>query len=170
MFDERGKLKRKTACITCVVKSALDPKVIYDKVICSVCRGTGQVDPMNEGTEPQTRTPQWLPIAAAAAICALVFLAYSAITANLEARKYKDQVDALTAETERASLARSTEEVQAKLKVGMSALQVRHDVGEPDIIKQLGEAFGDTESWRYNCTDGHVLITMYNGAVQTVSR
>jgi hypothetical protein len=56
--DETGKLKLRTACTTCVFKSALDPRVVYSMVVCSVCKGTGK-EP--EAPAPQAKaTPPWL--------------------------------------------------------------------------------------------------------------
>jgi hypothetical protein len=169
-MSSSGKLKIRPGCPTCIAKSALNPKVFYDRVVCSVCGGTGIVQPKPQPSGVSKASIIWLGLASLVVIAALSFMTRNIMAYKREAYQYRDLVDELTQSEENSRSTLSQAELLEKVRVGMTKDQVKEELGDPDSIRSFGTEPATTELWRYNCTDGHVVITIYNEAVQVLYR
>ena len=158
--DPTGKLKTRPACVVCLAKAGLDPKGLFDKVLCSVCRGTGMVEPASEPEKPRKGVDRMLLIAIPAVLLALVFFAFSALSYYRDRSKSGSGVEQLTEDTSTINL--SVDEARDQVQNGMTPDEVKRALGDPHIIRSTSET---QESWVYRCKDGRLLITFLNGRV-----
>src|SRR5215472_11090438 len=93
--DATGKLKTRPACVACLVKAGLNPMAIYDKVICSVCRGTGLVEVTREDPRASRPFPWYWLIITPLVVISLAALLISAISYYREEHKYDNVQDVL---------------------------------------------------------------------------
>jgi hypothetical protein len=162
-----GKLKKSPACISCVVKSGLDPATIHDRVVCSVCGGVGVVEPRKEPLR-SAPTPVWMLLMVPLFVSTVIALVLTLISYNSELARNRELQEKL-AETwtvRHGNL--MVEEIRAKVAAGMSKEEARELLGNPDAKKELGSGVGMTELWYYNCVDGRLVITIQDGTVQGV--
>jgi hypothetical protein len=166
--DATGKLKTRPACVCCVVRAGLDPKAVYDKVICSVCEGKGIVEPAQEAPAAKRQPYEWYWwVVVPLLLASLAFFVFSALSYYREQHKYDDARDVMVQKTDETSatrkLPRST--VQGIVKNGMTKESVRSQLGEPTFV--VTEAI-DAEEWGYRCKDGDLRITFANDVVRGV--
>jgi hypothetical protein len=165
--DATGKLKTRPACVGCLVKAGLNPKAIYDKVICSVCRGTGLVELTREAPRaPRPFSWYWLIITPLLVI-SLAALLSSAFYSYREEHKYDNGQDILRQRDEEAI--RSTaglplSAIRTIVHQGMTKDAVSRELGDPMHI--TGQGF--SEVWNYRCKDGTLTITFANDVVREV--
>jgi hypothetical protein len=160
--DGAGQLKTRPACVCCLVKAGLNPNGVYDKVICSVCRGTGLVAPPRERARPRPIVDRALLIVLPALLVALVILAAGALSYYRQRLEYEAVVDQLLEERGGAAATLSLSEARAMIQGGMAGDAVKAALGEPYAVRQ-GE--GEQEFWIYRCKDGKMIVTLINGAV-----
>jgi hypothetical protein len=164
--NAEGQVKTRTACTTCVVKSALDPKVVYDKVVCSVCGGTGVVKPGQEGGLARLFSRHLLVLAVVLILISGVSLVLSIVTFTRGQQNYQQLVEKLAQEAKQAGPGISREELRDRLQPGMTQEQVRTELGQPNGTKEVNRGFGDVELWSYECTDGHLELTFLDGKLR----
>jgi hypothetical protein len=164
--NAEGQLKTRTACTTCVIKSALNPKVVYDKVVCSVCNGTGIVRPGEESGRALARSRPLLLLVVALLGVSGVSLAFSIMAFTHEQRRLQQQTEKLAEEAIRSGPGIPLEELRARLAPGMSQDQVRTESGRPTGAKQIATGFTDVELWSYQCTDGRIELTFHDGKLE----
>jgi hypothetical protein len=164
-----GKLKKSPACITCVVKSGLNPSTIHDRVVCSVCGGVGVVQPRKESIRAAP-TPLWMFLVVPLFAATVVSLILTMISYNLELAKNKELQDKLG---ERWSIRRETpvKEVLSRVVTGMKKADVKATVGDPDVtyVPNSAGPEGEREFWYYNCADGVVAVLFVSDTVQKVN-
>ncbi|HEV3084890.1 MAG TPA: hypothetical protein VGY66_34335 [Gemmataceae bacterium] len=164
--DAAGNLKLRTACTTCVVKSALNPQVVYNKVVCSVCGGTGVVQP-GHGARLSSRSGGAV-LLVASLLCGLSIV-FFVISILLVLRPQNESLK--RREVDNAAAAMTAPETRAKIALGMTTGEVIEKLGEPDpdmVKKDVGEGFDSLELWTYVCADGRVQISFRDGKVQAV--
>ena len=160
--DAAGKLKTRPACVCCIVRAGLNPKGVYDKVVCSVCGGKGMVEPAPEPVKAKRRADRWLLLAVPLVLVALAFFVFSALSYYREQRqKYDDIVEQLL-EERGGTATMPLADARSAVQVGMSKEAVKLKLGEPYAVRP-GE--GDAEFWIYRCKDGRLLITFMGGSV-----
>src|SRR5262245_58864185 len=94
--DATGKLKTRPACVCCVVKAGLNPKGIYDRVVCSVCGGRGLVEPARVAPKVKRPANLWaLLVVLPALLVALLFFAFGAGSYYRQRRTDDDMADQL---------------------------------------------------------------------------
>jgi hypothetical protein len=166
--DATGKLKTRPACVCCLVRAGLNPKGIYDKVICSVCHGTGLVEAAQEPSRrPNPLRWYWL-IVTPLLLIALCFFLFGVLSYYREEHKYDDLQDIVRQKGQEAS--RSTDAlplsaVRKLVRIGMEKAAVRYELGEPEHISGLGL---ENEIWNYRCKDGRLVITFADDYVSEV--
>jgi hypothetical protein len=160
--DGAGQLKTRPACVCCLVKAGLNPNAIYDKVICSVCGGTGLVEPARERPRPRPIVDRALLVVLPALLAAVVVLAAGGWSYYRQRLEYEAVVDQLLEERGGAAVTLSLSEARALVQGGMTGEAVRAALGEPYAVRQ-GE--GEQEFWIYRCKDGKMIVTLINGAV-----
>src|SRR5262245_45076427 len=74
--DATGKLKVRVACASCVVKAGLNPKGVYDKVVCCVCGGKGMVEPARESAKARPAHDRLLLVVLPVLLLSVVFFAF----------------------------------------------------------------------------------------------
>ncbi len=165
--DATGKLKTRPACVCCLARAGLDPKGLYDKVICSVCEGKGVVEPVSDAP-PKRSSPGWYWWVVAPLLpLALVFFAFSAVYYYREQHKYEDSRDVLAQQAGDSSAIRRLplSAVQSVVRNGMTKAEVREQLGEPTSV--ASEAL-EVEVWSYRCKDGYLRVSFTNETVQGV--
>jgi hypothetical protein len=160
--DTTGKLKTRAACVCCIVKAGLNPNGVYDKVICSVCRGKGMVEPAGEPVKVKRGADRWLFVVLPLLLVALSFFVFSALSYYRKPRDYDDIVDQLLEERGGTAAAMMLSDARAAIHAGMTPEAVRLALGEPYAIRPGENA---QEYWIYRCKDGRLLITFANGVV-----
>jgi hypothetical protein len=161
--DATGKLKTRAACVCCLIKAGLNPNGVYDKVVCSVCRGKGMVEPAGEPVKVKRGPDRWLlAVVLALLLVALTFFVFSALSYYRPRPDYGDIVDQLLEERGGAAAAMQLSDARAAVRAGMTEEAVKLTLGEPYAIRP-GE--GGQELWIYRCKDGKLLITFSNGVV-----
>jgi hypothetical protein len=163
-----GKLRTRPACPTCLVKSRLDPAGIFDRVVCSVCKGTGETQPESE--IPQRRqTSAW----GYSAVVGIVLAAFGFFGLSLyfyvrELNTGKDQFKTLQEQAHK-SHRESSESIKKVVTLGVTGDYVRFTLGEPNSTRELGNDESVLEIWDYYCLDGGLVeISMLNGKVQSI--
>jgi hypothetical protein len=160
--DAAGHLKTRPACVCCVVKAGLNPKAIYDKVVCSVCGGRGMVEPARESVKIKRRPNRWLLVVLPLLLLALLFFVFSALSYYRQRHDYDDIVDQLLEERGGAAVILPLSDARSAVHAGMSKEAVKLALGEPYAIRP-GD--NDQEFWIYRCKDGKLLITFMGGSV-----
>jgi hypothetical protein len=164
--DHTGKLKATAACTTCVAKSALDTRVVYNLVVCSVCGGTGR-DRAAGATAAAPHTPVWMYVLVSClTVLSVASAVFSGITYKQVSNRLQEEAEAfehqVVPRTELAS------DLKNKVEVGMEESKLKEELGEPDSIKLYEDANPPWSMWIYHCRDGHVWITVQQGRVQAV--
>jgi hypothetical protein len=160
--DTAGKLRTRPACVCCLVKAGLNPNGLYDKVICSVCGGRGQVEPAREPTRPRRVLDRTLLVVLPVLAASLILLVAGGAVYYRQRREYDDMVDRLAEERLGAAATMSLSDARDAIHAGMTGAAVRALLGEPYTVR-AGE--GEQEFWFYQCKDGKMIVTMVNGAV-----
>jgi hypothetical protein len=162
-----GTVKKRVACVSCVVRSALNPNVVYDRVLCSVCGGTGIVTAQAEGKK--TKTPLWVLLVMPLMSGTILALIITVLSFQFELRRYKDLAEQLSAIWDKG---RDTpaKEVLGKLGRGMKKADVKVRVGDPDTsyVPNAAGPEGQREYWYYNCPDGRVTVLFLEDTVEKV--
>jgi hypothetical protein len=161
-----GKLRTRPACPTCLVKSKLDPGGIYDRIVCSVCNGTGLVQPGAETPRRRQASPWGVAAITAIVVAAGAFFSVSLIFYLREPSPEKLQET--LRERSRQTAYESMDSIKKRVGAGATKQFVQTALGEPKDIKEMGEPPNVLEVWEYECLDGHVRISMLNGKVTTV--
>jgi hypothetical protein len=144
------------------VLSGLDPnRGVYDKVVCSVCRGRGVIDP-NDRAERAAGTPAWVPylIAVILAVVAIGLAGWSAY--RVAARTDDDPIDLLFRDSPTPNSDLTKDDLMQRVEGGMTKEKVKEVVGFPTLIKESPEG---TDTWMFHCRDGRVMITFTDGKV-----
>jgi hypothetical protein len=162
-----GKLRTRPACPTCLVKSRLDPAGIYDRVVCSVCHGTGAVLPASETAPSRQASPWGFAAVVAVVLAAVAFFSISLIF-YLRALKTPDEMRQAIQEQSRNSARESRDAIKLRVGVGMTRDYVEYALGEPDSSREMRNGNAILELWNYECADGHVEISILDGKVQSV--
>jgi hypothetical protein len=163
--DSAGNIKFKTACTTCVIRSALNPKVVYAQVVCSVCGGTGVIDPGEQARQAQRHSAPFLVAAVSFFVVSLVVLGASLVV--YQRQGYRDEAQRLLQDDPNATMTKS--ELKAAVSIGMSQAQLKSALGEPESTKEMGAGVSTIELWTYVCTDGRVQISLRDGSVQGIA-
>jgi len=166
-----GKLKTQPACPTCLVKSRLDPAGIFERVVCSVCRGTGLVDSTAHDVPRTKKVPAWVMIAVAVVcVTSVLFLAATVYFYYRESLTPDDIRRALLDQS-RAAARESSETIRDRVSVGMSGDYVQWVLGDPDGTRQISSDESVLELWQYECRDGaRVQISILDGKVQAITQ
>jgi hypothetical protein len=164
--DSAGNVKFRTACTTCVIRSALNPKVVYAQVVCSVCGGTGVIDPGEQARQARRHSAPFLVAAVSFFLVSLVVLGASLVV--YQRQPYRDEAERLLQEADpNATMTKS--ELKAAVSIGMSQAQLKNVLGEPEATKEMGAGLSTIELWTYACTDGRVQISIRDGSVQGIA-
>jgi hypothetical protein len=159
--DANGKLKLRPSCISCVVKSGLDPQGIYDKVVCSVCGGAGMVAPRGENDRRRKPAGFLLALVTSLLAASLVFSFSGFLYFNNQRDKYEEMLDQqMDADSNTGQMTKI--EVRDCVPVGLKQEEVKNRLGEPYHIRSVNK---DQETWTYRCRDGKMQITFMNGTV-----
>jgi hypothetical protein len=142
--------------------------VVYTKVVCSVCKGTGR-EPETPAPTEKHETSVWsyilvIPLMIPALVLAvLAGIAYERTSRRLqeEAEQFQ-QEQVLRPEGERSA------DVIQRVKIEMDEAALKNLLGEPDSIK----IYEDTEPplilWMYRCRDKPVWVGLKSGKVVSV--
>ena len=163
-----GVVKKRVACVSCVVRSGLQHNVVYDRVVCSVCGGTGIVQ--SEGGKRKTQTPLWAVLGTPLMLGTIIALLVSLILSRYELARYKEMVEQLRLQALGPPGTTRSADFKARITPGMSSDTLREMVGAPDSMKQLGGGLAELELWYYNCIDGRVMVTIRDGKVEGVKQ
>jgi hypothetical protein len=167
-FKRKGVLMTQPACPTCLVKSGLHPKATYHKVICSVCEGTGVVQP-GAKNRARTRSPTQQLLFYSPFVLGTIVLSIASIIAFFQKQeKEKTERDTYIKETFRVTTTMTWLEIKEQVQIGMSREVVLEVLGAPNFVKDLASGMGTLEVWQYNCKDGQVQISFQDGKVITV--
>jgi hypothetical protein len=163
-----GAAKKRPACVSCVVRSALNPTVAYDQVLCSVCGGTGVVTAEIGPQKP--RTPLWVLLVLPLMLGTMLALLVTTVFYQLELNHWRHQADQLRVQFEGQPGTRPMAFFKQKLNLGMTREEVKEAVGLPNSTKDIGQGLSDMEVWYFNCTDGRFFITLQDGRVQNMKQ
>jgi hypothetical protein len=150
------------------MKSGLHPKATYHKVICSVCEGTGVVQP---GAKDRARTrsaSQQLLLYSPFVLGSIVLSIVSIFAFFQKQEKEKTERDTFIKETLRVTSKMTGREIREQVQLDMSRELVLEVLGAPTFSKELTSGMGTLEVWYYNCADGQVQISFRDGKVITV--
>jgi len=162
-----GKLRTRPACPTCLVKSRLDPGGIYDRVVCSVCQGTGLVLPASE--TPRTRqASRWGVAAIVAVVVAAVAFFSVSLYFYIRGLNTPEEMRQAIQEQSRRTARESRDSIKLRVLVGMTRDYVEYALGEPDSTREMNNGDAVLELWEYECADGRVQISILDGKVQSV--
>jgi hypothetical protein len=168
-FFRGGMLMTEAACASCAVKSGLPDRGSYHKVVCSVCGGTGVRPKGSSGSSKYSQgfvmllvSP--LLLAAGALLCLSVLGLVKWLNQDEEVRAGLRQA------VQRRHLEISGEELKAFVPVGSTRDEARRMLGEPDTSREMESGQDAVELWYYQCNDGRVQITFFNGKVQGVKQ
>src|SRR5262249_50866576 len=151
-----------TACTTCVVHSCLNPRIIYNMVVCSVCRGTGVERPSEPAPPSATGlNSPWLKVALLPCVGLLLVVAVlSGMAYERASNRLREEADRFQREQVLNPNSSLTSEVRAKITMGMDEDDLRQDLGEPDAIKVVEGGLSSFELWTYRCRDGLVWVSL----------
>jgi hypothetical protein len=152
------------ACPTCVVRSGLLPAEPHYRVVCSVCAGTGIVNPKEKAGQASPSVLHW--------VLALAFL-FIGLTLTVWSIAYvqrsQRELDDVRAGVERTVRLKpgsmSITEIKASVPVGLPADGVRALLGEPDRRHHTESGLASMDIWYYGATDGEVQISIQNDKV-----
>jgi hypothetical protein len=162
------KLKVAAACTTCVAKSHLDPRVVYTKVVCSVCRGTG-TEPEGQSPAAEQETSVWLYILVTPLmILALVLAAFGGIAYERASRRLQDEAERFQQEKVLRPEGQQSVDVIQRVEIGMDEAALKDELGEPDSIKPYEDSVPPLEMWTYRCRDKPVRVSLRSGKVVSV--
>jgi hypothetical protein len=164
-----GKLKTRPACPTCLVNSRLDPAGIYERVVCSVCRGTGLVEVTADDALRSKQASGWL-IRGAVALCgAALLLSGATIFLSTRGINTPEAVQKAVREQARRAARESRDTLHESVSVGMARDYVEWLLGQPDGSHQITNDESVLELWDYDCRDGaRVQISILDGKVQAI--
>ena len=166
--DGAGQLKLRPACVCCVVKAGLNPKGLYDKVICSVCQGKGLVEPATAGPRHRPISLRlWLTLTPLL-LAALAFFVFALLSYYRDQHRYDDVQDLMNQKIDESSLVTrqlTRIQVRGKIKPGMSPDDVRKQIGDPSHVMVAGL---NQEAWNYRCNDGILLVSFQDDQVSDV--
>jgi hypothetical protein len=161
-----GKLKTQPACLTCIVHSGLDPAGIYERVICSVCKGTGLVQ-----LPPARRVrqvPDWMLVTVGLLVSvSLTYFGFVAYFSWRQETKYQGVMEQMREQSRRAAR-ESGQAMRERIHVNMLVESVRLVAGEPDLIESMSDGDSNFELWHYECGKDHVKISVRDGKVQAI--
>jgi hypothetical protein len=163
-----GQLKTQPACPSCLIKSKLNPNGIYDRVVCSVCGGSGVAVPEKKSRSRRGLTAEWL-IAFVAVLLALVFSASTSIYYYLETERYRTIVENFLRDQGNDPSKMSIAEVKSMLKGGMTRKEVREAIGDPNATKVIDSGLVVIELWTYRCQDGRLQLSLADGKLQAMN-
>jgi hypothetical protein len=168
--DPNGKLKATGACTTCVAKSALDTRVVYNLVVCSVCGGTGR-DRAAAAPAATQHTPVWMyALVSCLTALSVASAVFSGITYRQVSNRLQDEAEAYERQQESRMDPRSelASDLINKVEVGMDESRLEAELGEPDFIKQFKDEASLWSMWVYHCRDKDVRISVQHGRVKAV--
>jgi hypothetical protein len=163
-----GKLKTRPACLSCIVASGLDPAGIYERVVCSVCRGTGlvQLPPAQQVRQ----APGWLLVSVCVLLSVTVtFVGVAAYYSWRDETKYQGVTEQMREQSHRAAR-ESGEAMRQRIHVNMLEETVRLVAGDPDKIEAMSNGDSTFELWHYKCGNDHVRISILDGKVQSIKQ
>jgi hypothetical protein len=168
-LDPSGKLKVRTACTSCVVHSALDPRVVYTMVVCSVCRGTGR-EPEAKGAHGKQEASGWsYALVTPLMIVVLALAVFSGIAFERSRTRLKDEAELFQREKVLRPGGAWAEDVKQRVEIGMDTDVLKDELGEPDSVKLYQEGFENgMELWTYRCRDQPVWVSVQAGKVKSV--
>jgi hypothetical protein len=167
-LDSSGKIKARTACTTCVVKSALNPRVVYNMVVCSVCQGTGR-EPEIHAPAAKHETSMWLyALVISLMLLALVLAGFSGIAYERASHRLQEEADLFQQEKVLRPEGKRSVDVLQKVEVGMDEAALKDELGDPDSIKVYEDTQPPLELWTYRCRDKPVWVSLRAGKVSSV--
>ena len=167
-FKRKGVLMTQPACPTCLVKSGLHPKATYHKVICSVCEGTGVVQPGAKDRAGKGSPTRQLLLYSPFVLGSILLSIVSIVAFFQKQEKEKTERDTFIKETLRVTSSMMVRELKEQVPVGMSRELVLEVFGTPTFTKDLASGLGTLEIWYYNCKDGQAQISFQDGKVISV--
>jgi len=162
-----GKLRTRPACPTCLVKSRLDPGGIYDRVVCSVCQGTGLVQPASETPRTRKASP-WSVVAVVAIVAAAAIFFSVSFYFYMRGLSTPDESRRAIQELSRKTARESRDTIKLRVSAGMTRDYVEYALGKPDTTQEMNNGDILLELWEYECADGRVQISILDGKVQSV--
>jgi hypothetical protein len=167
-LDSSGKLKARAACTTCVAKSALDPRVVYTMIVCSVCRGTGRESEIQAPAPKQETSVWWYVLVIPLMTLALVVAVFGGIAYERAGRRLQDEADFFQQEKVLRPGGERAGDVIQRVPVGMDETTLKEELGEPDSIKVYEDSVPPVELWTYRCRDKPVRVSLKEGKVTSV--
>jgi hypothetical protein len=163
-----GKLKVGSACTTCVAKSHLDPRVVYTKVVCSVCKGTGR-EPEDPAPAEKQETSVWsYVLVISLMIPALVLAVFAGIAYERESHRLQDEAEQFQQERVLRPEGERSADVMQRVKIGMDESALKRELGEPDSTKLYEDSDSPLDLWTYRCRDKPVWVGLRSGKVVSV--
>jgi hypothetical protein len=163
-YRHRGNLLTQPACTTCVVKSGLRPTGTYHRIICSVCGGTGVVQPKEVAARKGPSTTLLLALCVVLLV-ASGFFALSVFWYYRSAEQPEEIRENVARTTDLPRRNISCTNFRDKLGIDMTKFQVQATVGEPDATHETGSGLSTVEFWYYGCNDGRVEVRLQGGRV-----
>jgi hypothetical protein len=164
-FRRKGVLMTQPACPSCVVRSGLSTDDPHHRVVCSVCGGTGVVQPK---TGPgQQSLLRWV-VALSLLLMALALTFSSVVYLVRDLRQPEEVREGVHKTVQLQPRNLSVSEIKANVPVGLSVAGVRALLGDPDRRHQAESGLLTVEIWYYGAADGEVQITLQDGKVTGV--
>jgi hypothetical protein len=161
-----GKLKTRPACLSCIVASSLDPAGMYERVVCSVCRGAGLVHV--PASQQAHQAPGWLLISVWVLMSvSLTFFGVTAYFTWREQTKYQGVTEQTRERSHKASR-ESAEAMLQRIHINMPAESVQMIAGPPDKIEVMSNGDSTIELWDFQCGNDHIRMSIQDGKVQSI--
>jgi hypothetical protein len=165
-FRRKGVLITQPTCPTCVVRSGLSVEDPHHRVVCSVCNGTGVVQPPKAGPG-QHSLLRWV-VALSLLLIALSLTFLSVVYLVRDLRQPEEIREGVWKTVQLRPRTMSVSEIKASVPVGVSATAVRALLGDPDRRHQAESGVSTIEIWYYGAADGEVQITLQDDKVTGV--
>jgi len=165
--NSAGKLKLRPACPTCIVTSKLDPNGIYDRVVCSVCRGTGLVQPETYKSRVAPFSNKLLILTSAISVGAVLFSGFILIAYIRERQNFENLPEKIWERSHFAS-SLSESEFRQRVTAGMTVDELQEAVGLPDNDMTLVSDPEALQVWDYTCSDSRLQVLVQDGRVHGI--
>ena len=136
-------------------------------MVCSVCQGTGLVQPAIEAPRTRKTSPWGVAAVVAIVVAAAAFFSVS-LYFYLRGLNTPEESRQAIQELSRKTARESRDTIKLRVLVGMTRDYVEYALGKPDSTREMNNGDAVLELWEYECADGRVQISILDGKVQGV--